>query len=212
MFAKKAACLIVIASAASLLGGCLETPMTYNGPGYLASQRSQSNPFGQGRTADETSSYMRTDTVSYWNGDGVAGTPGITIDLSQQRAYFFKGSELVGVSLISTGDTQHPTPAGDFKVTQKSPNHESNLYGEYKWPDGTIAQKDVDTTRDPQPAGTVYDGADMPNFMRFNSGIGMHAGYLPGFAASHGCVRMPPEMARIYYENAPHGTVVRVIP
>ena len=212
MFITKAIRLLVIVSATSLLGGCLKTPMGYEGPSYIAAHREQDNPFGRGRTATETSSYMRTDTVSYWNGDGVAGAPGVTIDLSQQRAYFFKGSELVGVSLISTGDSKHPTPTGDFKITQKNKDHESNLYGEYKWPDGTIAQKDVDTTRDPQPAGTVYDGADMPHFMRFNGGIGMHGGYLPGFPASHGCVRMPTEMARIYFENVEHGTPVRVIP
>ena len=50
----------------------------------------------------------------------------------------------------------------------------------------------------------------MPNFMRFNHGIGMHTGFLPGYAASHGCVRMPEQMASKFYENAEIGTPVIV--
>jgi lipoprotein-anchoring transpeptidase ErfK/SrfK len=47
-------------------------------------------------------------------------------------------------------------------------------------------------------------------FMRFTRGIGMHAGYLPGYAASHGCVRMPQEMAQTFYHNVEIGTPVTV--
>ena len=202
--------LAIVAGATLLLSSC-EAPMKYRGPGYIAGNGQQGNRYGRGPSADETSSYMKTDTVSYWNGDGVEGRSGITIDLSQQRAYFYKGSELVGVSLISSGSNKHPTPSGEFKVIQKNKDHESNLYGEYKYPDGSIAQKDVDTTKDPKPPGTVYDGADMPYFMRFNGGIGMHGGYLPGYPASHGCIRMPIEMARIYFTNVDKNTPVRVI-
>lgn len=186
--------------------------MKYTGPGYIAgSGTTQPNRYGRGSTAESTSSYMQTDTVSYWNGDGVSGPPGITISLSQQRAYFYKGNELVGVSLISTGNDKYPTPPGDFKILQKNKNHRSSLYGDYKYPDGSIAQKDVDTTRDPKPPGTVYEGSNMPYFMPHQGGIGMHGGYLPGFPASHGCIRMPVEMARIYFENVEVGTPVRVV-
>ncbi len=203
--------LILFTGTAFLLSSCLETPMAYRGPAYIAGNDQQGNRYGRGPSAEETSSYMQTDTVSYWNGDGVEGAPGVTIDLSQQRAYFYKGRELVGVSLISTGNEKHPTPPGDFKITQKNKHHESNLYGDYKWPDGSMAQKEVDTSKDPQPPGTIYEGAKMPYFMRFNGGIGMHGGYLPGYPASHGCIRMPIEMARIYFENVTPGTPVRVI-
>ena len=50
----------------------------------------------------------------------------------------------------------------------------------------------------------------MPNFMRFNGGVGMHTGFLPGYPASHGCVRMPDHMARVFFENAEIGTPVVV--
>lgn len=183
-----------------------------SGPIYLAGLRKEgSNPYARGRSEEETSYIMKKDNVSYWDGDGVPGSPAITIDLSQQRAFFYKDRKLVGVSKISTGTNENATPTGDFKITQKNKDHESNLYGEYKYPDGSIAQKDVDTTRDPKPPGTIYDGTDMPYFMRFHGGVGMHTGYLPGYAASHGCVRMPHYMAQKFFENVSIGTPVHVV-
>ncbi|MCB1091025.1 MAG: L,D-transpeptidase family protein [Verrucomicrobiae bacterium] len=193
--------------------GCQTDPNSnYSGPGYIAGLRREGNPYAQGRSEEETSLVMKKDNVSYWDGDGVPGSPAITIDISQQRAYFYKGSQLVGVAQISTGTASNATPLGNFKIIQKNKDHESNLYGDYKYPDGSIAKKEVDTSRDKQPPGTVFDGADMPYFMRFTGGVGMHTGYLPGFAASHGCVRMPHYMAQKFFENVSIGTPVQVVP
>jgi lipoprotein-anchoring transpeptidase ErfK/SrfK len=50
----------------------------------------------------------------------------------------------------------------------------------------------------------------MPYFMRITGAVGMHAGYLPGVPDSHGCIRMPNEMARTFFENVSYGTPVRV--
>ena len=47
----------------------------------------------------------------------------------------------------------------------------------------------------------------MPYFLRFNGGYGMHAGYVPQFRASHGCIRLPARMARRFYENAGFGLI-----
>lgn len=196
----------------SVLASCGTDGNTYNGPGYIAGLRGENNVYGQGRTAEETSTVMKKDNVSYWDGDGVPGRPAVTIDLSQQRAYFYKDRKLVGVSLISTGTDGRDTPIGDFKIMEKDIDHESNLYGDYVYPGGGVAKKDVDTSRDPKPAGAVFDGADMPFFMRFTGGVGMHTGYLPGWAASHGCVRMPHNMAKVFYENVEIGTPVHVVP
>jgi hypothetical protein len=52
------------------------------------------------------------DNVSYWDGNGVSGSPHIVINLSHQRAYFYKDDQLVGVSQISTGREGYDTPAG----------------------------------------------------------------------------------------------------
>jgi lipoprotein-anchoring transpeptidase ErfK/SrfK len=52
----------------------------------------------------------------------------------------------------------------------------------------------------------------MPFFMRFSGAIGMHEGYLPGYPASHGCIRLPKHMAEIFFKAASVGTPVEVVP
>ena len=72
-------------------------------------------------------------------------------------------------------------------------------------------QRDVDVRKDPCPKGARFVGAAMPYFMRFTGGYGMHAGYVPRYRASHGCIRMPEKMARRFFEAAKVGTRVEVI-
>ena len=150
------------------------------------------------------------DTVSYWDGDGIGGAPTIVINLSEQKALFYKGGKLVGVSAISTGREGYQTPAGNFKIIQKNKDHVSNLYGDYVDAAGNVVVRNVGVKTDPQPPGTVFRGAPMPYFMRIHGGVGMHAGFLPGVPDSHGCIRMPENMARIFFAHAPQGTPVRV--
>lgn len=151
------------------------------------------------------------DTVSHWDGDGVQGPPRIKIDLSDQKAYYFKGDELVGVSMISTGREGFDTPTGNFSIIQKNANHRSNLYGEWIDSAGNVIDNDVDVRLKPNPPpGVRFVGASMPHFMRIKGGVGMHAGYLPGFPASHGCIRMPAHMAERFFVESPHGTPVAV--
>lgn len=152
------------------------------------------------------------DTVSYWDGDGVAGSPSVVIDLRQQQARFYKGGRLVGVSLVSTGREGYSTPSGNFSIMEKSKNHASNLYGDYVDGAGNVVVANVGVKTDPKPSGAHFRGASMPYFMRITSGgVGLHAGFLPGFAASHGCIRMPEQMAEIFFANVVKGTPVQVI-
>ena len=153
-----------------------------------------------------------TAKKSHWNGEAAAaaGAPAIIINLSEQRAHFFKGRKEVGQSLISSGKNGFATPTGDFKVIQRDKNHVSNLYGEFVDEAGEVVQSNVDVTKQKPPEGASFRGAKMPFFMRFHGGAGMHAGKLPGYAASHGCVRMPRFMAEHFFENAPLGTPVTV--
>jgi len=160
--------------------------------------------------AGAVSSSAPQDSVSYWDGDGVSGSPSIKIRLSEQKAYFYKGGELVGVSQLSTGREGTSTPTGSFKITQKSPNHVSNLYGDYVDAAGNVVVPNVGVKTDPKPPGTTFKGAPMPYFMRIVGGVGMHAGYLPGYAASHGCIRMPEFMAANFFDAVSNGTPVTV--
>jgi L,D-transpeptidase catalytic domain len=148
---------------------------------------------------------------SYWDDSGIDGPPSIVINLTKQTASFYKGGKLVGVSAISSGREGFDTPAGNFKITQKNLHHASNLYGDYVDAAGNVVVKDVDVQKDPRPPGAAFRGAPMPYFMRITGGVGMHQGFLPGVPDSHGCIRMPEKMARLYWDNAPLGTPVTVV-
>lgn len=199
---------LILAAIALTLSSCESTSDStrHRTARYLPYEMARGANYG----ATNSESSPIPDQVSHWDGDGVRGAPKVVIDLSDQRAYFYKDKHLVGVSKISSGTDEFKTPTGKFKITQKNKDHRSNLYGDYVWPSGDIAQKDVDVTKDPKPAGANFLGASMPYFMRFHNGVGMHGGYLPGFAASHGCVRMPDEMAAIYFQNVSLNTPVIV--
>jgi hypothetical protein len=88
----------------------------------------------------------------------------IAISIDQQRLKVFDANGLFAESPVSTGMKGHTTPMGAFSVIQKNKYHKSN----------------------------IYSGAPMPYMQRITwSGIAMHAGMLPGYPASHGCIRMP---------------------
>jgi len=148
---------------------------------------------------------------SWWKGDHLSGSPSMTINLSEQRIYYYKGGQLAGVSIISSGREGYDTPTGSFKITQKNRDHQSSLYGNYVDARGNILQKEVDVRKDPKPPGARFDGADMRYFMRVTGAVGMHEGYLPGFPASHGCIRLPPHMAHVFFRETPLGTPVKVV-
>lgn len=151
------------------------------------------------------------DDVSYWDGDGVSGSPLIRINRRDQKAYFYKSGVLVGVSRISSGKEDSGTPAGNYKISQKSKDHKSSLYGVIKdKATGQTVNDNADIRVDKPGPGQVFYNAPMPNFMRFNGAVGMHTGYLPGYAASHGCVRMPHHMSEKFFENVESGTPVIV--
>jgi lipoprotein-anchoring transpeptidase ErfK/SrfK len=156
------------------------------------------------------SSSAPQDSVSYWDGDGVSGKPSIKITLGEQRAYFYKGGQLVGISQLSTGREGMGTTTGSFKIIQKDQNHVSSQFGDYVDSADNVVVANVDVGKDPKPPGTHFKGAPMPYFMRIVGGTGLHAGYLPGYPASHGCIRMPEFMAENFFRNVSVGTPVTV--
>jgi lipoprotein-anchoring transpeptidase ErfK/SrfK len=146
----------------------------------------------------------------YWNGDGVSGSPKIVVSLSEQRAYFFKGKKVVGESDISTGKKGYETPPGKYRVIQKDEHHVSSVYGSFETADGEVVRANVSSIKDHAPPGTQFVGAKMPYFLRFTGGYGMHAGFVPRYRASHGCIRMPAEMAKHFFDAAELDTPVIV--
>ncbi|MBB3059902.1 L,D-transpeptidase [Microbulbifer rhizosphaerae] len=136
----------------------------------------------------------------------------IKVDFSEQRAYFYKGGKLIGVSRASSGKPGFATRPGHFRVLSKHPRHRSSIYGSFvQHGSGRVIRANVNTRKHRRPPGTYYRGAKMHYYIRFNSGIGFHAsGNVPNRPASHGCVRLPPEMARKFYRHAPVGTRVTI--
>jgi lipoprotein-anchoring transpeptidase ErfK/SrfK len=192
---------ILAVMAAALLAGCGNSEKA-----RLANPNTSYIP-----SAGGSETQPGNDSISYWDGDGVPGSPSVVIYLKEQRAYFYKGDQLVGVSQVSAGREGHNTPIGNYKIVQKDPDHASNLYGDYVDTSGNIVQKDVELGKDPKPPGAIFKGAPMPFFMRITGGVGMHKGYLPGYPASHGCIRMPGKMAESFYNNVEVGTPVQIV-
>jgi lipoprotein-anchoring transpeptidase ErfK/SrfK len=149
-------------------------------------------------------------TEGYWRDPGVRGAPKIVVRVREQRAYFYKGRTLVGESTVSTGKKGFDTPPGHYRVIEKDKDHVSSEFGDYIDRGGNVVKSNIDVRKDAQPPGTHFDGARMPYFLRFNGGYGMHAGYVPRFRASHGCIRLPPRMAKRFFDNAPEETPVIV--
>ena len=147
---------------------------------------------------------------AYWNDEGVSGPPKIVISLSDQRAYFYKGKKIIGESNISTGKKDYETPPGKYRVIQKDEHHVSSVYGDFVGKDGEVVKANVSSRKDTPPVGTTFAGAKMPYFLRFTRGYGMHAGFVPRYRASHGCIRMPAEMAKHFFDAAEMDTPVVV--
>jgi hypothetical protein len=99
----------------------------------------------------------------YWNGDGVPGEPRIVVSISEQRAYFYKGKNLVGESSVSTGKPGFGTPPGQYKVAWKHADHVSTVFGDYVDDAGNVVKGNIDVRKDSKPAGSHYDGSRSPN-------------------------------------------------
>lgn len=196
-----------------LLVAC-STPSTSttqrSSPGQAPPDRYATQYLGaNNRVVTKFSEAAKEQRQGYWHGGG-SGSPSIVIDLGQQEARFYRGGDLIGMSPISSGREGYRTPTGNFSIIQKDRDHLSNLYGDYVDADGNIVVRNVGIMENRRPPGTSFRGAPMPYFMRITGGVGMHTGYLPGVADSHGCIRMPGDMAEIFYNHVSTGTPVRV--
>lgn len=161
--------------------------------------------------ATQTTGGPPPDSISYWDGDNLGGKPSIKIAIGEQKAYFYKNGLLVGISQLSTGREGLNTPAGHFSIIQKDKDHVSTKYGDFVDDHNQVVKGNV-SIDEKRPPGSHFKGAPMPYFMRIVDGVGMHAGYLPGYPASHGCIRMPEFMAENFFKSVSTGTPVTITP
>jgi lipoprotein-anchoring transpeptidase ErfK/SrfK len=107
----------------------------------------------------------------------------IVVSLPQQKAFVFRAGALLATAPVSTGRPGHPTPVGTFRILQKQVHHRSN----------------------------IYSNAPMPYMQRLTTyGIALHAGQLPGYPASHGCIRLPWAFAKKLYGMTDGSTLVTI--
>jgi lipoprotein-anchoring transpeptidase ErfK/SrfK len=135
----------------------------------------------------------------------------IVVSIPKQRAFLMIGDQIVADGPVSSGKRGHETPRGHFTVMEKDPNHHSSLYGDFVDGSGRIVRAGVSAHIDSAPSGTHFAGAAMKWFLRLTGeGVGMHIGILPGYPASHGCIRESVDGAKLFYDHAKVGTPVDV--
>ncbi len=135
----------------------------------------------------------------------------IVVSIPKQRAYLMIREEIVADAPVSSGKRGHETPRGHFTVMEKDPNHHSSLYGDFVDRSGRVVRAGVSAHIDSAPSGTHFAGAAMKWFLRLTGeGVGMHIGILPGYPASHGCIRESVDGAKLFYDYAKVGTPVDV--
>jgi hypothetical protein len=135
----------------------------------------------KGRTVQPLTSELNPGDYIWHPEISPAGPVVVIVSLPEQRMYVYRNGVRIGRSTVSTGTKGHTTPTGMFTILQKKVSHESS----------------------------IYKGAQMPHMQRLTwTGIAMHAGHLPGYPASHGCVRLPVDFAEKLYSVTRNGTSV----
>ncbi len=134
------------------------------------------------RQLDETAVPLDPGEYRWYPEISPSGPVVILVSIPDQLAKVYRNGVRIGISTVSTGKPGHETPTGVFHILEKDEDHVSNL----------------------------FKGAAMPNMQRLTwTGIALHAGKLPGYPASHGCVRMPLDFsAKLFEVTEGGGTVV----
>ncbi|MFC7536574.1 L,D-transpeptidase family protein [Sphingomonas sp. GCM10030256] len=180
---------MVVAVGAALLAGCSTTPPPP--PPVVAQPKPQELPY---RWTQGNAPQAHKDSLAlfgpvsmkpgdyYWaSAMPESGEAKVVIDLLTQRFYIYRGDKLAGMSTISSGKKGHETPLGFWKIFRKQVKGFSRK----------------------------YDNAPMPYMQMYDEmGIAFHGGKLPGYPASHGCVRLPVEFAKKLYGLTKLGTEV----
>src|SRR5947199_7515172 len=118
----------------------------------------------------------------WWNPQlSSSGPVVVLVSIPQQTMHVYRNGILIGRSTVSTGSKGHSTPGGVFSILEKKQTHRSK----------------------------TYDNAPMPYMQRLTwSGIAMHSGALPGYPASHGCVRLPYDFSQLLFKATEKGGTV----
>jgi L,D-transpeptidase catalytic domain len=137
--------------------------------------------FTEGKQVPPSTAKLRPGDFVWEPERAPSGPVLIVVSQPEQVAYVYRNGIRIARSSVSTGRPGHPTPVGVFDILEKEKDHES----------------------------TIYKGAEMPWMERLTwSGIALHAGNLPGYPDSHGCVRLPLEFSKLLYTVTTQGGTV----
>ena len=135
------------------------------------------------RELDETVNPLEPGEFRWYPEISPSGPVVILVSIPDQLAKVYRNGIRIGISTVSTGKPGHETPTGVFHILEKDKDHVSNL----------------------------FKGAAMPNMQRLTwTGIALHAGNLPGYPASHGCIRMPLDFSALIFDITDKGGTVVV--
>jgi hypothetical protein len=147
----------------------------------FAAPESRAQGHTKGRPVSSTAATLNPGDYVWHPEVSPAGPVVVLVSLPDQILYVYRNGVRIGRSTVSSGKPGKQTPTGVFTVLQKKVQHESS----------------------------IYKGAQMPHMQRLTwTGIAMHAGYLPGYPASAGCVRLPVDFAAKLYSVTGIGTTV----
>lgn len=134
-----------------------------------------------GRSILEIAPQLKPGEYAWSPGASPDGPALVIVNLETQRLVLFRNGVPIAASTVSTGSPGHDTPTGVFTILQKRKEHYSS----------------------------TYNNAPMPNMQRLTRrGIALHAGKLPGYPASHGCVRLPHKFSTLLFGATELGMTV----
>ena len=187
--------------------------------GACQSQKGKPNPrIKNGKLAMNLEEFIASPNYrhsrDFWRGAAIeqhapAQTRLLVLREEQRGRLYIKGQVAMDFPLCTGKPGKHETPPGKFRISQKVREHRSTLYGAFVDSQSRIVKGGVRVT-DSRPAGSHFKGAKMEYWMRFNGAIGLHEGNVYRERASHGCVRVPPEVAPILYEKMAVGSGIEV--
>ncbi len=148
---------------------------------FFVLPQARANAHTKGRPVAPLTSDLRTGDYVWHPEVSPAGPVVLLVSLPDQVLSVYRNGVRIGRSTVSTGKADKATPTGVFTILQKKVDHTSS----------------------------IYKGAKMPHMQRLTwSGVALHAGHLPGYPASAGCVRMPVDFAAKLYSVTTNGTTV----
>jgi L,D-transpeptidase catalytic domain len=134
-----------------------------------------------GKSIGEVAAKLKPGEYAWTPEAAPEGPALLVVNLQTQRAILFRNGVAIGASTVSTGKQGYETPMGVFTILQKRKEHYSK----------------------------TYNNAPMPNMQRLTwKGVALHAGNLPGFPASHGCIRLPLRFSSLLFDATALGMTV----